>query len=84
MVGFSTNLQHGPSELFGYRDQIPHCYIPSPKRLREKFNYTQADIPVWTETPDLQDFANELHTLRNREELVVMLKNRAMDRGFKI
>jgi hypothetical protein len=39
---------------------------------------------VWTETPDLQDFANELHTLRNREELVTVLKNRALDRGFKV
>ena len=60
----------GQSELIGYKDPLPKMFIPTPKRLREKFNYTQTDIPVWTETPDLQDFANELHTVRNREELV--------------
>ena len=68
--GFFSSFSNGPSELLGYRDPFPNFYIPSPKRLREKFNYTQADIPVWTETPDLQDFANEFHTLRNKEELV--------------
>ena len=46
-------MNGGPSELLGYKDPHPNFYIPSPKRLREKFNYTQADIPVWTETPDL-------------------------------
>jgi hypothetical protein len=36
------------------------------------------------ETPDLQDFANELFHYRNREELIHMLKNRAMDVGIKV
>ena len=73
----------GTSELFGYKDNLLNLYVPAPKRLREKFNYT-AEIPIWTETPDLQDFANELWTIRSREELVQMMKARAMDRGFKV
>lgn len=81
---FISSFNNGASELLGYKDAHPSFYIPSPKRLREKFNYTQVDIPVWTETPDLQDFANELYTLRNREELVQVIKNRALDRGFKV
>jgi hypothetical protein len=40
MSNFASNFSNGPSELLGYRDPFPNFYIPSPKRLREKFNYT--------------------------------------------
>ena len=85
---FTINLdfpggQHAISNTPGYQtlDQI----IPAPKRLREKFNYTnQSDVSVWVETPDLQDFANELFHYRNREELLTMIKARANDVGIKV
>jgi hypothetical protein len=75
--------KHAISNIPGYQtlDQI----IPAPKRLREKFNYTNlSDVPIWVETPDLQDFANELFHYRNREELIHMIKNRANDVGIKV
>lgn len=85
---FTINLdfpggQNAISNIPGFQtlDQI----IPAPKRLREKFNYQSlSDIPIWVETPDLQDFANELFHYHNREELIHMIKNRANDVGIKV
>jgi len=57
------------TEMLGFRTNSN--FLPGPKRLREKFNYAALeDIPIWVETPDIHDFANELIRLRNREELV--------------
>ena len=59
--------------------------MPAPKRMRDKFNYqTLEDVKVWCDSPDMQDFANGLHAYRNRAELIKMIKNRALDRGFRV
>lgn len=59
--------------------------VPAPKRMRDKFNYqTLEDVNIWADAPDMQDFANGLHGYRNRNELIKQVKNRALDRGFRL
>ena len=59
--------------------------VPSPKRMRDKFNYqTLEDVKLWVDTPDMQEFANGLYAYRNRNELIKHVKNRALDRGFRV
>ena len=41
-------------------------------------------MAIWVETPDLQDFENDLFHYRNREEMIHMIKNRANDVGVKV
>ena len=36
------------------------------------------------DTPDMADLANGLHAYRNRNELIKSIKNRALDRGFRV
>ena len=65
---------------YQFLDQI----IPAPKRLREKFNYAQlAEVNIWNETPDLYELSNELSHYRNKEELILNIKNRCCDRGVR-
>ena len=39
---------------------------------------------MWVDTPDMQEFANGLHAYRNRNELIKQVKNRALDRDFRL
>ena len=65
---------------FQYLDQI----VPAPKRLREKFNYQQlADVQIWNETPDLYELSNELVHYFNKEEVILNIRNRCLDRGIR-
>ena len=59
--------------------------VPAPKRMRDKFNYgSMEDVSIWTETPDMQELSNGLVVYRNRNELIKCVKNRAIDRGFRV
>jgi len=59
--------------------------IPPPRKLREKFDYLNMEnVDLWTETPDFLVFANELHFIKNRDELITYLRNHAQERGFKL
>lgn len=42
------------------------------------------NVELWVETPDFIDFATGLHTLRNRDELVLHLRTKAAERGYKL
>ena len=42
------------------------------------------NVDLWVETPDFLVFANDLHFVKNREDLITYLKNHAQERGFKL
>lgn len=59
--------------------------IPAPRKLREKFDYLNMEnVELWTETPDFLAFSNDLHFIKNREELINHLRLSAIGRGFKL
>jgi hypothetical protein len=63
-------------ELEGFFSPIKG--IPPPRKLREKFDYLNMEnVDIWVETPDFLVFANELHLVKNREDLITHLKNSA-------
>lgn len=39
---------------------------------------------MWIEAPDFLVFSNDLHMLKNRDDLINHLKLNAQDRGFRL
>ncbi len=42
------------------------------------------NVEIWVETSDFLVFANDLHTIKNREEIIIHLRAMAAERGFKL
>lgn len=59
--------------------------MPSPRKLRERFDYLNAQTyDIWVETPEFLPYAMGLEEVKNREELIATIKKHSIERGFKL